>query len=427
MIIAPPLWPKLPLPGVAFILEQLKKNSIPAYLFDINIDIYNMVKKDKSIKEKWTRQYQNFTEGFYEKTQKDHKVYFYKVHSFIKEKKITHAGFSIYKTNFLFSLSYARALKKMFPEIKIIFGGPHTAYLDKYNRNYFNSFSFIDHFIIGEGEIELIDLIKGSSQKSRSIYSSQISILSHLPFPKYELFDLHKYDRNHGLPLIASRGCHNNCSFCFEKIQFPEYYTRDANEILEEIRYHIKNNNIQWFTFYDSLFNGNLSNIEKLLKLLLQKKIKIIWDAQISIRKDMPDRLFELMKKSGCINLFIGLETGSSFLLKQMKKNFKTEDAPGFISRLKENDLNFELSLILNYPFETDDDFHATMDLIKRNKAFINKLAQVNPFIYYPGTGTDITKGYNFSEGMRRVTLFTRFLQDEGFKFTNAYINNLTA
>ncbi len=422
LIIAPTVWQKLPLLGIGSILENLKKHSIAGRLLDINIDIYNKI-KNKTIKKRWTMDYENFTDQFYKSIIKDHKEYFLSILDHIKKDKIKYIGFSVYKANLIFSLNFARLIKKRFPHIKIIFGGPHIAYLNFYNPEYLNK-SYIDHFIIGEGEEALLDILNNKVQ-DKIITAGQIRKLNLLDFPKYKEFDLPLYERKKSLPVLLSRGCINQCNFCFERVIFKNFALRNAEDVIEEIKYHIDNNHIHWFTFYDSIFNGHLPYLEKFLKLIIKHKLKFIWDAQIGIRDDMDEGLLELMKKTGCINLFIGLESGSEYILKQMNKNFNILGAERFFKKLKKNSLNFEISLITNYPMESRKNFTETKQFLLKNKKQINKVAQVNPYIYYPGTKTDITKGYNFLKGTQKVDELVKILDKENIKYTNAYINNL--
>ena len=139
----------------------------------------------------------------------------------------------------------------------------------------------------------------------------------------------------------------------------------------------------------------------------------------------MDEGLLELMKKTGCINLFIGLESGSEYILKQMNKNFNILGAERFFKKLKKNSLNFEISLITNYPMESRKNFTETKQFLLKNKKLINKIAQINPYIYYPGMKTDITKGYNFLKCIQKVDQLVKILDRENIKYTNAYINNL--
>ncbi len=394
-IILPKIWNYLPLPGVAYLIEFLEKNSIETFLLDFSI--YNEYNKSQILKE---------------------------ISSVISKNKITHLAFSTYNTNFLISLEIAYQLKNEYRNnIKIIFGGPAIFYFYFFNEKYLLN-DYIDYYVIGEGEIPLLEILKNNISKKiiKFIQSKNLDIY---PFPTYKKFKLSNYKRKNAIPIVASRGCINKCKFCAERLIFPYYRTRKAENIFKEIKYHYTVNNIRWFTFYDSLFNGNLKNIEKLLDLIISEDLKISWDAQIAIRNDMNENLIKKIKKSGCINLFIGLETGSKTILKSMNKRFTLNEAENFFKLLNDNGINFEISLILNYPGETEKNFNESISFILQNKKYIKKIAQINPYIYYPNTEVNIKKGLNLYRGYQKVEYLLNILKEHKIKYTNAYINNL--
>lgn len=423
LLVPPVVWPKLPLIGPAYILEYLNLHNIKTYFKDLNVYIYSLFKNKNKDKMNWTGNYHYFAESFFHTILKEYPHYIHDLISFIKKNSIHTIGFSVYKTNYLFSLNLAQFIKESMSEVKIIFGGPQISYLHHYNPDYF-SLPSIDYFIVGEGEKVILEILQGKIKK-KIIYPEQIIQLDQLPFPKYNDFELTHYERKNALPLLFSRGCINQCQFCFEKMEFPYYATHSPEYLIEEMKYHIKKNNIHWFTFYDSLFNGHLPKLKKLLELIIRDNLKIIWDAQISIRNDMDNELFQLFKESGCINLFIGLESGSPEILKRINKNFTLSMAQEFFRKLNHFKINFEISLILNYPFENENNFHETINFIIHNKNVIKKIAQMNPFIYYPGTKTEITQGYNFYAGLNKVKRLTDMLTEHNIATTKAYINNL--
>ncbi|MDD5066983.1 MAG: radical SAM protein [bacterium] len=422
LVIAPSLWPGLPLPGAGYLMENLGLHHIETVLFDLNIQYYNLLKKDKGTRA-WTRDHYYFSETFFNRILADHPGPVREMIREIKNRRIDSIGFSVYRTNLLFSLSLAFLLKQELPGIRIIFGGPDTAFLKYSNPDYFNT-PLVDHYVIGEGERTLPGLLS-SGNAPKTIVSDQIKDLDTLPFPRYSRFTLDSYSRPDSLALLFSRGCVNHCEFCFEKLLYPCYYTHSPEYMMDQINFHVREHKIRWFTFYDSLFNGHTEKLARFLELMVRHSLPITWDAQVSISQKMEKDLLTLMKKSGCNNLFIGLESASPRVLKRMKKNFGQAEAENLIRELHEQKISFELSLILNYIDETDEELEQTLQFLKRNKMYITKIAQVNPYLHYPGTGTDISRGYDLITGFSKVKKVMRVLEQEKIRFTKSYINNL--
>jgi len=107
---------------------------------------------------------------------------------------------------------------------KIIVGGLHTPVgLDTIP-------DFVDHIVIGEGEISLLKLIEGSIQE-RIIHGEKVEDMDSLPFPALE--ELRGYDWKAPFAISdtypcyimnTSRGCPFNRTFCTVKAIWGKTY-----------------------------------------------------------------------------------------------------------------------------------------------------------------------------------------------------------
>jgi radical SAM superfamily enzyme YgiQ (UPF0313 family) len=442
LIVCPPLWEKLPPLGAAYLCKYLQIHGHTPFFYDMNILAHNLAAKKH--KKDWTINPKYLKPAFYQYFSKNHASLFTGLMEVIQTNKIDFVGFSLFKSNRIFSIHTANLLKEKFPDIKIIFGGPEVFSLDTVNS--FNTPS-VDHFIVGEGEKALCEILDRKTNK-RVLRFNQLENINY--FPKYKNFNLNLYTRKSALPVLFSRGCINKCIFCSEKFLFKGYRTREPENLIEEIKFHISTNKIKWFTFYDSMLNGNLKKLETLMDLIIKNKLNISWDAQVGIRKDMDITLMQKMKEAGCINLFIGLESASDNVLQSMRKNFTQHDAAGFIKKLNTAQLNFELSLIVDFPGENKKDFKETISFMQRNKNSIKKIAQINRFKHYPGIEVAKNKKNDYKNLrflLRTVSCFIcsslrlslscnnsrqdkveqllNVLDENNIKYTKQYINNL--
>jgi len=192
------------------------------------------------------------------------------------------------------------------------------------------------------------------------------------------------------------------------------------------LKYLNKKFNINWFIFQDSLINANLEKLEKLCILMIDKLPNMKWEAQIYIRNDMPIELFKLLKKAGCYNLFVGLESGSDYILQKMNKRFDTNTAINFFKKCKLADLHFEISLIIGHPFETKKTIDDTKKFLIKNSDLIPKIAQINPYIYYEFS--DISKDdltpLDFDVN-QEINDILNIANDCKIRYTKAFVNNL--
>ena len=79
---------------------------------------------------------------------------FYKLYEKAKDKKL--AGFSCYIWNIEKMLKFAENLKKLLPDIYIVFGGPEVSFYGE--KEFYSLYPFVDFIIRGEGEEQLMEL-----------------------------------------------------------------------------------------------------------------------------------------------------------------------------------------------------------------------------------------------------------------------------
>jgi radical SAM superfamily enzyme YgiQ (UPF0313 family) len=336
-------------------------------------------------------------------------------------------GFSCFKSNFPATLEAAKLLKSRRKNIKIILGGPEITrqFFKKRARFGRELMQLADLLVVGEGEKPLSDYLKRNKENKLAIFE-QLDDLRRLPFPRYRGLDLAAYPKDQVVPIQFSRGCIKRCRFCSERLLYKGFRFRRVASVIDEIRFHKEKNHINYFVFFDSLINAELSALEYLCDRIIENFGSINWEAQIAIRDDMSQELLVKMKKSGCYNLFVGLESGCDNTLKKMDKGFATKDALSFFKKLNEAGLFFGISMIVGYPGETESYFKKSLDFVIRNKKIIPKIEQVNPFTYYDGTPADKSADYHVNKkSLERLEIFVREIKHHHFKYTNAFLGNL--
>ncbi|MFC1809636.1 B12-binding domain-containing radical SAM protein, partial [Candidatus Omnitrophota bacterium] len=255
---------------------------------------------------------------------------------------------------------------------------------------------------------------------------NEIEHLNEIPFSTFEGIDRTRYDVTSTLPILMSRGCIRQCSFCSERLLYKGFRIRSAEYVVQEIEFHMKHNKVTSFVFHDSLINGELRTLEQFCDQVFERGLSISWEAQCSIRNDMDVRILEKMKQAGCFNLFIGLESASNTVLQRMSKGMTRDDARTFFEKCNKVGLHFEISLITNFPGETEDEFHETCDFIREHKGIIPKIAQVNPYVPY--AGTEIGDAYpvvDEAQGQERMQKLVILFEEEEIPYTKSYIGNL--
>lgn len=424
LVLAPVFWPKMPPMGIACLKAYACQGGVSVDLLDLNNFFYHLASPE--LKKLWLESCNvRLEEDILSIIEKFHPQEF---RGKLKEMaRYDAVGFSCFKSNIKTTLSIARLLKAKNKGLKIVLGGPEVA------RQFFKTKgklsgdvrSLIDCLVVGEGEAAFLNYLRGS-EKKQIVCFSELKSLKGLSFPDYEGLDLEGYPRKRSMSLMLGRGCVRRCRFCSERLLYRSFRTREVASVLEEVDFHRRHNDIEYFIFHDSMLNADFKKLEMFCDGVINRFRAILWEAQVGVRRDMAPELFAKMKKSGCCNLFVGLESGSDRTLKNMRKGFTAKDAAEFFKKLKEAGLNFGVSLIVGYPGETDKDFKESLDFIVKNKDLIPKIEQINPFVYYDGTDAP-SESYRTptEEALRRTDIFVATIKEHGIKHTNAFIGNL--
>jgi len=420
LAIMPPFWPKTPPVGIGYLQAFLAKNNIDCDILDLNNIFYNLASSE--LKKSWLVSCNAFLEeNIFDLIQKNNPEEFKNIIDRLLRYEII--GFSCFKSNMRGTLELARLLKSRNENIKIALGGPEIA------RQFFKTSgrftkdikSLADFIVAGEGEKPLLDLVRLRKLDKLRIFD-ELNSLTGLSFPVYKGIDMNSYPRKNSASILFSRGCVRKCRFCSERLLYKKFRVRPVESVIEEIRHHKSKNKTDYFVFHDSLINGDIKKLEELCDKIIKNFGSVKWEAQIAVHSGMPQEIFEKMKKSGCYNLFVGLESGCARTLKNMNKGFTPQNAINFFKRLNTAGLFFGVSVIIGYPGETEADFRESMGFIIKNKPLIPKIEQVNPFTYYDGITASKKADKN---ALKRLAVFIREIKSHGFKYTNAFLGNL--
>lgn len=425
LTILPLFWPKMPPIGLGFLQSYLAQNGITSNILDLNNIFYNLA--DNNLKKQWLISCNLVLEkNILSIIKKNHPEEYRR--SIEKMLCCDVLGFSCFKSNFAFTFEIIRLLKAKRKDIKIILGGPEITRLFFKGKAKFDSsiVKLVDYLVVGEGEKPLLNFLIGKKDSTKRASFEQLDNLENIDFPRYPGLSLNSYPKKDTVPIQFSRGCIRRCGFCSERLLYKGLRHRKVESIIEEISYHRINNHINYFVFFDSLLNADPVKLEDLCDKIIDNFGSIKWEAQIAVRNDMSQKLLQKMKRSGCYNLFVGLESGSDITLKKMHKGFTTQDAISFFKKLNKAGLFFGISIIVGYPGESVADFKESLDFIIRNQALIPKIEQVNPFTYYDGTSASKRGDYRINQNsLKRMDLFITEIKRNRLKYTNAFLGNL--
>ena len=256
-------------------------------------------------------------------------------------------------------------IRKYAPNKKIIVGGaPIATYAQWIIDN-----NLADYAVSSEGDVVLPEIIKGNITPG-VVNSPQIDDLDSLPPADYTGLDFKKYIpgdpgglRVHHNPIwtsdrveagiMGSRGCVRKCTFCDVEQYWPKFRWRNAENIYDEMQI-LYSKGINEIYFYDSLINGNQSEFEKLLDLIIADGSKFRSIKGLAIFKSQPERLYEKMSRANVKQLSIGVESFSEEIRTQMRKKFSNAIMEENLEMYKKYKIRVVLLMVIGYPSERE-------------------------------------------------------------------------
>jgi len=146
--------------------------------------------------------------------------------------------------------------------------------------------------------------------------------LDKLEFPEWDLIDPRTYPvapqgtftkRLPVAPILTSRGCPYECTYCGVKSNTGrKYRTRSPENVIAEIELLVSKYAVREIHIEDDNFTLDRNRVVRFCNLLIDKKIDISWACPNGVRLDTLDAdILKLMERAGCYSFAIGIESGS--------------------------------------------------------------------------------------------------------------------
>jgi radical SAM superfamily enzyme YgiQ (UPF0313 family) len=261
--------------------------------------------------------------------------------------------------------AYAIADRVRAMGVPVLMGGPHVTYLTD------EALEHADFVIRGEGESALtafIDAWEGGRDFSavpnlslkeggRAVHHPMLPMqknLDAIPYPDLSLLkpDPGRRKFTPPIPVLTSRGCPFDCSFCSVTGMFGKKYRfRSTENIIEELRRYDRRGNAVFF--YDDNFTANRERTKDLLQAMIRERFKFNWTTQVRADVARDIELVQLMKKAGCHTVYIGFESVNPESLDAMNKKQTVADLIQAVRVLRRHRIHIHGMFVLG--FDQDD------------------------------------------------------------------------
>ena len=278
-------------------------------------------------------------------------------------------GITAYTNNVLRAYEIADEYRKR--KVPVVMGGIHVSAVPLEAKEH------ADTIIIGEAEKTwprfIADFING---QPRTLYETKAPpSLNKLPLPRFSLLSKHHYFgyERRGLsrylirpiiPVQTARGCPFSCDFCSVTRFFGgDYRMRPIPEVIAEIKKLAAKN---CFFVDDNIF-AVPQRARKLFTALTPLKIK--WVGQATIAAAADPGLLQLARRSGCVELSIGLESLSGDCLQSVGKTInRSERYESQLRVYRESGIIPTVSMMFGFDADGPEVFQETATFLIRNR-----------------------------------------------------------
>jgi anaerobic magnesium-protoporphyrin IX monomethyl ester cyclase len=195
---------------------------------------------------------------------------------------------------------------------------------------------------------------------------NRAEVLNTLPLPDRSGFDHRRYQQHwqetdgcRQTNIIITRGCPYSCDFCSKPVWGNVYRKPSLERVLSEIR-AVEDLGYDRLWIADDSFTLDLAYLRAFCREKIRRGIGITWTCLSRVDR-ISDELAALMRRAGCVRVYLGLESGSDATLVLMKKRTTVADGVRAVRIYRNADIRTAGFFIVGYPGETVDSIEATL------------------------------------------------------------------
>ncbi len=314
-------------------------------------------------------------------------------------------GISLYTDCFHEGMEIAAVARRVFPEARIVMGGPHATFRPEEVLSY----PQVDFVIRHEGESTLVELLE-HLQHPDAFEVTQIRSLSYrdhdgmmrsnpgrpfithldsLPFPDYEAVPVLRETYRENFMFVCSRGCPGDCVFCASRAMSGKRYRFHSAEWAYSLVYEYHSRyGFNRMVFLDDTFTVHPRRAKNFCRYLRETwpgGRPPRWACKSRVDR-VDDDICAEMARAGCLSLHIGVESADQKVLDAIAKHIRLEQTLDAIRIARRHGLKVDCSFIIGHHADTLETIEKTIlfaQAVRDNKLGTAAISISTPF---PGT-----------------------------------------
>ena len=212
-------------------------------------------------------------------------------------------------------------------------------------------------------------------------------------WPALDLFPLEHYfhsakfypfvQSDRALPIVTGRGCPYACNFCY---RVSAYRIRPVDEVMDEMGYMMDRYKVNSFYFEDDLFMLSHQKMKDFCEAIINRGYKIKYSCSGRVNTVNPE-IARLMKESGCVSVYYGIESGNQEILNNMSKKTNLDQIYEAVRLTREQGIYTEYGFIFGEPNDNVQTMLDTIQLIKNISHGEYRPQKIFGCVPFPGSG----------------------------------------
>ena len=314
-----------------------------------------------------------------------------------------------YLSQALSAFAFAGLVRRIAPGVRLVLGGglvttwmSHPEWKSPFG-------GLFDDLVSGPGEVPLLNIEKDSIEDLPMPAPSK-RVETAGPIAAFDLLPIQEYlSPGTVLPVSASSGCYwRRCSFCPEKSEGNAWRPVDPDALLQHVRRLTDNIRPRMIHWLDNALSPAF------LRALIVQPPGIPWFGFARFEPFLAESgVADGLRRSGCVMLQLGLESGDQQVLDALGKGIRLETAGKILAELHRAGIGTYVYVLFGTPAEDEAAARRTLDWVARHAGIIDflNLAIFNlPVNAVEAAGLEVRQ---FSEG--DLPLYLEFAHPRGW------------